>query len=287
MSRLHTNHNHVPMSYRACLLLVCSYWPLRALSGPQPALVGTRRDSITVDTTAGQTTIRVLQPGLRRYTHAVRFRHQGMVILCDDAIHQLASNRVIAHGNVRLTCGDSISIRSDSILYDAANRRATLLGRALLQHHRLELAAPRLHYNLLTGVVYYAGNSHLADGPNVLTSHKGRYNAHTRQLMAYQAVALKTPYTTLRADSLWYTPTDTPIPTVDFGKPIYIDESELTRHLPATKHPARAPRKALAKKPWLPPAAVRSASRPGRSSGPAPNAADRESDLERLLNRPQ
>lgn len=292
------------MRYRVCLLLACSYWPVKALSGPQPTTALFRRDSIAIDNASGQTTIQVLGPGVRRYSQAVRLRHQGTMLVCDEAIHQLTTNRVIAHGHVRLLRGDSLSISSDSVLYDALNQRATLLGRVQLRHRQVELRTPRLHYNLLTGLVYYAGDSQLADGPNRLTSRKGRYNARTRQLMAYQQVALKTPYTTLHADSLWYTLTDTPTPTVDFAQTIYIAETDLTRRLPGAKPAARTaarpPRKtppSADEAPPVAPALVQSVPRPAtravrRAAGPGrvPVGAavrDEESELERLLNRPK
>lgn len=290
------------------MLLVCSYWPAKVLGGPQPATSLLRRDSIRVDNTSGQTTIRLLGPGVRRYSRAVRLQHQGTVLRCDDAIHQLTTNRVVAHGNVRLTRGDSISISSDSVLYDAANQRVTLLGRVQLRHRQVELTTLRLHYNLLTGLVYYAGESRLADGPNLLTSHKGRYNARTRQLMAYQHVALKTPHTTLRADSLWYTPTDLPTPAVDFARVIYVDETELMRRLPGAKRarPAQEQSQKMpqsaAEVPSSVSALVRPVPRPAtrvapRAAGPgrSPSRAaatpaaglNAESELERLLNRPK
>ncbi len=164
------------------------------------------QDMVTVESVSGKTHISSSGPEVRRYTGGVKLRHQGVLLFCDRAIHQVAANSIRAYGHVLIVQEDSVIIKSDSLLYDGVNRQAILSGRVVFQDRRTVLSATHLNYNLLSGIARYTGKGRFVDGRTILTSLEGWYSTRTRQLAAYQQVRLVTPLTTQLADSLRYSP---------------------------------------------------------------------------------
>lgn len=277
----------------------------------QPSSVGAiaRRDTIAIVAVPGETEVSSPSSGIRRYANNVRLHHRGTQFFCDEAIHQLATDRIIAHGHIRVVRGDSITSSSDSLRYDGATRKASFAGNVIFEHNSAELTTSRLEYNLTTGAVEYKGESRFSDGPNILTSLQGRYDTQTKQLRAAQRVALATAHTTLRYDTLQYVLTDKPVPTIDFAEATQLDASDIVRQRTAVssnkpvKTDKPAPKAVVAQVP--PPvdsaqlatasASLRIAHDAKRPSRPTPRTTvpivadptSGESELERLLNKPR
>ncbi|CCG98100.1 hypothetical protein FAES_0086 [Fibrella aestuarina BUZ 2] len=278
----------------------------------QPSVAATvRRDTIAIAAVPGETDVSSPSKGIRRYANNVRLHHRGTQFFCDEAIHQLATDRIIAYGHIRVVQGDSITSSSDSLRYDGTTRKATFAGNVIFEHNSAELTTNHLDYNLTTGAVEYKGESRFSDGPNILTSLQGQYDTQTKQLKAAQRVALATPHTTLRYDTLQYVLTDKPVPTIDFAEATQLDASDIVRQRTANQNriskavrvdkPAPKPVVAQVQSPTdsaqLAGAStsLRIANETKRPSRPIPPAtasavadpAGGESELERLLNKPR
>ncbi|MEZ0610923.1 OstA-like protein [Fibrella sp. WM1] len=281
---------------------------VQALAQQQPPTAKVGRDTIAIVAVPGETEVTSPSTGIRRYANNVRLHHRGTQFFCDEAIHQLATDRIIAHGHIRVVQGDSITSSSDSLRYDGATQKATFAGNVIFEHNSAELTTARLDYNLITGAVQYKGESRFSDGPNILTSLQGKYDTQTRHLKAAEQVALATPHTTLRYDTLQYVLSDKPVPAIDFAEATQLDASDIVRQRTAAQHRAgtadKPAPKAVAAQVQPPtdstklagsPTSLRVSSvakRPSRPTPPPPTAAavpqtSAESELERLLNKPR
>lgn len=104
------------------------------------------------------------------------------MLFCDRAVHQLTTNMINAAGHVLLVQNDSLTLKSDSLVYDSASQQVTLIGHVLLQNGRAVLTTTLLDYDLRTGIAHYSGKGRLADGRFIQTSLDGFYDVRTKQL---------------------------------------------------------------------------------------------------------
>ncbi|MEZ0483013.1 OstA-like protein [Fibrella aquatica] len=163
-------------------LLTCFHFT--ALAQRQPISPSASKDPVKLEVLPGKA-IRITQEeDVRRYVGHVRLRHQEVVLFCDRAAHQQKTSRVYAGGHVLLVQSDSITVKSDSLIYDGLTRQATLLGHVLFQHHKTVLTATRIEYDLSAGLVRYSGKSRFVDGRTILNSTEGWYSTQTGQVAA-------------------------------------------------------------------------------------------------------
>lgn len=150
--------------------------------------------------------VNVGQPGVSifKYSGNVKLRHRGVLLFCDQALHQVNVNRIEAIGHVLIVQGDTIIIKADTMVYEGTTRQATLRGRVTFQDRRIILNAALLDYNLATGIAHYATKGRLVDSRNVLTSREGYYDIRSRQIELQHTVRLVSPENTLTADGLLY-----------------------------------------------------------------------------------
>jgi len=109
------------------------------------------------------------------------------MLFCDRAVHQLTTNMINATGHVLLVQNDSLTLKSDSLVYDSASQQVTLIGHVLLQNGQAVLTTTLLDYDLRTGIAHYSGKGRLADGRTIQTSLDGFYDVRTKQLETSQA----------------------------------------------------------------------------------------------------
>lgn len=267
-----------------------------------------RRDTIAIVAVPGETEVSSPATGIRRYANNVRLHHQGTQFFCDEAIHQLATNRIIAHGHIRVVQGDTVTTSADSLRYDGATQNARFAGNVLFEHNRVELTTSRLDYNLSTGAVRYEGESRFSDGPNILTSLRGQYDTRTGQLKASERVALATAHATQRYDTLQYALNTKPVPSINFSEATQGDSSDIVRQRTlASTGKTNVPTKPAPNAAIPPPLTNPPTQLPGSSTSPRVTSAakqpsrsgqrraaiavttptDGESELERLLNKPR
>jgi|GEM_PF-5861797 len=143
----------------------------------------------------------------------VKLRYKGIVLFCDQAVHNVSAHSVNAYGHVLIVQGDSITARGDSANFAYSDRHLVLYGRVMFQNHRTTLATTQLDYDLTAGVVTYNQKGRIVDEKNVLTSLKGTYNIQLKQFTCQQSVQLATRKNTVKAESMVYS-TVTQRPTV-------------------------------------------------------------------------
>ncbi|MBO0948242.1 OstA-like protein [Fibrella forsythiae] len=256
------------------LFFVLTYLPITALAQhqlPPPP----RADLIILDMQPGRQVDISSAPGIRRYRGNVRLRQQTMVLFCDRAIHQLATNTVSAAGHVLLVQNDSLTVKGDSLFYDAPTQQAVLTGHVLLQNGRSVLTASQLYYNLLTGTAQYTGKGRLANGRSILTVTDGFYDLHTKQLAAAM---------TSRELPRSHVP-DQPVPVQGISARIAPQQPEAERPVRLTMSPQ--PNNIVTKPESVGTykRQVRVSERPLETATGAREPAPDESDLEHILNR--
>jgi lipopolysaccharide export system protein LptA len=134
----------------------------------------------------------------------VKLRYRGVVLFCDQAVHNVSAHSVNAYGHILIVQGDSITARGDSARFAYSDRHLLLYGRVMFQDHKTTLTTAQLDYDLAAGVVTYNQKGRIVDEKAVLTSLKGTYNIQLKQFVCQQSVQLATRKTTVKAESLVY-----------------------------------------------------------------------------------
>jgi hypothetical protein len=137
-------------------------------------------------------------------TGNVKLRHKGVVLFCDQAVHDIAMHSVRIKGHVLVVQGDSITARGDSANFAYADRHLRVYGRVMFQDHRTILTTTQFDYDLAAGVVTYSQKGRIVNDKNVLTSLRGIYNVQLKQFTCQQSVQLATRKSTVRAESMVY-----------------------------------------------------------------------------------
>ncbi len=139
-----------------------------------------------------------------KVTGEVKLRHQGVLLFCDQAVHNLTTNRIEGGGHVLLVQGDTLTIKSDTVLYDTQQRLFTLWGHVTFQTRRTIISTNRLQYDLVAGLVHYSNRGRMVDSRNVLTSQSGYYHLPDRQFELMGTARLVNAENTLTAESMIY-----------------------------------------------------------------------------------
>ena len=145
------------------------------------------------DTTSKKEEVQVDHADLFTYTqknNAVIQRLVGHVELSQDSVFMYCDsatienrNDVTASGHVIIQQGDSVSVFSDSLIYDGNSRIADLYGDVVLVNGDQKLFTELLNYNLNTKVATYNNTATLTSEDAQLTSKKGYY--YVNEQVAY------------------------------------------------------------------------------------------------------
>ena len=82
----------------------------------------------------------------------VRLYHDGMYLDCDSARFYKDENTFNAYGNVKMMQGDTLTLTSDTLLYDGPMMQAHALGNAVLTHRNTQLTTAVIDYDRWEGV---------------------------------------------------------------------------------------------------------------------------------------
>ncbi len=148
----------------------------------------------------------------------VELSQDSIYMYCDSAIIR-NSNQVTATGEVLIQQGDSVSVFSDSLIYDGALRQADLYGNVVLINGRRKLFTDSLHYDLNTKIATYTSGAVLTDDSTQLSSIRGYYYVGTDEAFFKDSVVVIDEAFSLRADTLKF---DTRTQTVFFLGPTLI-----------------------------------------------------------------
>lgn len=142
---------------------------------------------------------------IRKLTGNVHLQHKNMQMYCDLAIQNLTTNVIEAYGNVRMTQGDTLSVRGDTVFYYGSSRQANVTGRTVvLKDRKMTLTTRKLEYDMANGIAHYPVKGRIVDRENILTSREGYYDTRTKLFTFHENVKLVNPQYTLTADSLLY-----------------------------------------------------------------------------------
>ena len=135
----------------------------------------------------------------------VIFTQNETTIYCDSAVLYKKENIVRAYGNVKITEGDSITIKARQLVYDGNKKTATLRQNVIFEKlKRVTLYTDFLDYYRIQHEARYFNGGKLVDSANVLTSKKGYYDLNTNMASFKSDVVAKSPDYTLKSDTLQY-----------------------------------------------------------------------------------
>lgn len=134
----------------------------------------------------------------------VRLFHDGMYLDCDSARYYKDENSFEAYGHVKMIQGDTLTLTSDTLLYDGPMMQAHAKGRAVLTHRQTRLTTSVIDYDRLEGIGFYPTHGILYDADNVLNSDYGQYSPSASEAIFKDNVVLVNPKFELKTNELYY-----------------------------------------------------------------------------------
>ena len=134
----------------------------------------------------------------------VKLFHDGMYLDCDSARFYKDDNTFNAYGHVRMVQGDTLTLTSDTLLYNGPMMQAHAQGHAVLTHRKTKLVTSVIDYDRLEGVGFYPQNGTLYDEDNVLNSDYGQYTPALNEAIFKDNVVLTNPKFELKTNELYY-----------------------------------------------------------------------------------
>ena len=134
----------------------------------------------------------------------VKLYHDGMYLDCDSARYYKDDNTFNAYGHVKMIQGDTLTLTSDTLLYNGPMMQAHAQGNAVLTHKKTKLTTSVIDYDRLEGVGFYPKHGILYDGDNVLNSDYGQYTPAMHEAIFKDNVVLDNPKFNLKTNELYY-----------------------------------------------------------------------------------
>lgn len=134
----------------------------------------------------------------------VKLYHDGMFLDCDSARFYKDDNTFNAYGHVKMVQGDTLTLTSDTLLYNGPMMQAHAMGNAVLKHRNMKLVTSVIDYDRLEGVGYYPRHGVIYDEDNVLDSDYGQYTPSRNEAIFRDNVVLVNPKFELKTNELYY-----------------------------------------------------------------------------------
>ena len=134
----------------------------------------------------------------------VVFKQNQTTVYCDSAYFFKEENKMEAFGRVRIKDGDSVTIRSKTLIYEGNTGLAQLRDEVVYRRGDLSLYTDFLDYNLILEVAKFFNNGKLVDTENTLTSESGKFLSRSNYAYFYNDVLLVAPEYNLKSDTLEY-----------------------------------------------------------------------------------
>lgn len=134
----------------------------------------------------------------------VKLFHDGMYLDCDSARYYKDENSFEAYGHVKMRQGDTLTLTSDTLLYDGPMMQAHAKGMAVLTHRHTRLTTSVIDYDRLEGIGFYPTHGILYDADNVLNSDYGQYSPSASEAIFKDNVVLVNPKFELKTNELYY-----------------------------------------------------------------------------------
>ncbi|MBQ6965969.1 MAG: hypothetical protein IJP82_09845 [Bacteroidaceae bacterium] len=134
----------------------------------------------------------------------VKLYHDGMYLDCDSARFYKDDNTFNAYGHVKMVQGDTLTLTSDTLLYNGTMMQAHAQGNAVLIHRKTKLMTSVIDYDRLEGVGFYPQHGTLYDEDNVLDSDYGQYTPSLNEAIFKDNVMVENPKFELKTNELFY-----------------------------------------------------------------------------------
>lgn len=135
-------------------------------------------------------------------TGQVYIVHEGIEMWCDQAFVYIKNNFVKAYGDVRLTQGDTISLRSKYAEYNGNTQFAFASGDVVLTEPKTTLQSDTIYFDRVKQQAYYRSGGTVRDTASVLTSISGRYFAESKKYQFLSDVKIVNPKYTVNSNQL-------------------------------------------------------------------------------------
>jgi lipopolysaccharide export system protein LptA len=161
----------------------------------------TKIELIKADSLVGENSLTSVQTFLGN----VIFRHNGVLLGCNKAVHNLSSNFIEAYGKVVINQGDTLTIVGDTLFYDGNQRFARVFGKSvILRDKKVTLKTTKIFYDLNSAQSYYPVPGYLRQDSTTLSSKQGYYNTRTKIFNYIGDVEIINPSYVICTDSLDY-----------------------------------------------------------------------------------
>jgi lipopolysaccharide export system protein LptA len=147
---------------------------------------------------------RRLGKDIRRLLGNVILEHDEVLMYCDSAYMQEASNSFEAFSKVRINSGDTLFLYGKYLRYNGNTRLAEVFYDVKLVDDSTVLTTEQLNYNRNTGIAYYERDGKITDKDNELTSRSGYYMTREKRAHFRKNVVLVNPEYVMRSDTLVY-----------------------------------------------------------------------------------
>jgi len=205
-----------------------------AAASPQapvsPSSGNTRTTRIRIDNADLISNNEDLAPGVQKLIGNVRFRHGNTLMTCDKAEYNRSQNTFFATGNVFVNEGDTLTLRSDQMLYTGDDQLIKAFGHVVLTHKTTTLRTDTLDYDRMREQAYYFCSGTITDDKNTLESQIGVYRVPDDMVDFYLDVHAWDPEYNMYSDTLHYH-TETKIITVEGPTNIYSDKNRIYTEL--------------------------------------------------------
>jgi len=179
---------------------------LIALSGAHGLMAQEEKEKTRVSVESGYLEKRPEFPDAIIYTKDNRGQvyivHEGVEMWCDQAFVYLKDNFVKAYGKVRITQGDSVSMRSKYAEYNGNTQFAFAAGQVVLTEPKTTLRTDTLYFDRIKQQAYYRSGGTVRDTSSTLTSRIGRYFANAKKYQFLSNVKIVNPKYTVYSEQL-------------------------------------------------------------------------------------
>lgn len=128
--------------------------------------------------------------------------HEGVEMWCDQAFVYTKDNFVKAYGSVKITQGDSISMRSKYGEYNGNTQFAFASGDVNFKDPKTTLKTDTLYFDRIKQQAFYRSGGTVKDTASTLTSRVGRYFANDQKYQFLSNVKITNPDYTIHSQHL-------------------------------------------------------------------------------------
>ena len=128
--------------------------------------------------------------------------HEGVEMWCDQAYVYTKDNFVKAYGSVKISQGDTVSMRSKYGEYNGNTKFAFASGDVAFKDSKTSLKTDTLYFDRIKQQAFYRSGGTVKDTASTLTSRVGRYFADSKKYQFLTNVVIKNPKYTINSQQL-------------------------------------------------------------------------------------